>query len=200
MSGRKWGTLWKIVSACQTVLRTTMTCTKILDQMQQTEGYSSESRYIFLQDLSPFSLERFKEVMWFDSITGYVSMSKRRLVWRTTTDGSRESWSASFHSMNMLVPYPFPYCEAVLLELLLQLWSKKWSATNTPRCNETRHSRNACDVVQVQHHLSFVQNVQLSFQFAWNDWKAMQTSMLLNTSPEFELAVYTVCALSGGQV
>ncbi|WKY15602.1 hypothetical protein Q1695_000799 [Nippostrongylus brasiliensis] len=42
-------------------------------------------------------------------------------------------------------------------------------------------------------------NVQLSLQFEWNHWKALQTDMLLNTSPEFEMAVYTICALNGGQ-
>ncbi|KAK6759191.1 hypothetical protein RB195_021048 [Necator americanus] len=41
--------------------------------------------------------------------------------------------------------------------------------------------------------------VELSVQFAWNSWKAMEFSMLLNTSPEFELAAYTICALTDGQ-
>ncbi|KAK6017615.1 hypothetical protein OSTOST_16860, partial [Ostertagia ostertagi] len=41
--------------------------------------------------------------------------------------------------------------------------------------------------------------VQMTLQFEWNKWRAMETSMLLNTSPEFEMAVYTICALSGGE-
>ncbi|WKY15599.1 hypothetical protein Q1695_000798 [Nippostrongylus brasiliensis] len=41
--------------------------------------------------------------------------------------------------------------------------------------------------------------VQLSLQFEWNNFQALETNMLLNTSPEFEIAVYTICALSGGE-
>ncbi|KIH48854.1 hypothetical protein ANCDUO_21073, partial [Ancylostoma duodenale] len=41
--------------------------------------------------------------------------------------------------------------------------------------------------------------VAVSLQFAWNNWQALQFSMLLNSSPEFEMAAYTVCALTGGE-
>ncbi|KAK5968711.1 G protein-coupled receptor [Trichostrongylus colubriformis] len=54
---------------------------------------------------------------------------------------------------------------------------------------------------QVNYHGWFTKEagVLLSLQFSWREWKAMQTAMLLNTSPEFEMAVYTICALNGGQ-
>ncbi|KAK6049596.1 hypothetical protein COOONC_12899 [Cooperia oncophora] len=54
---------------------------------------------------------------------------------------------------------------------------------------------------QLNYHGWFTKQpgVQVSLQFEWNNWRAMQTSMLLNTSPEFEMAVYTICALNGGQ-
>ncbi|KAK6018680.1 hypothetical protein OSTOST_15724, partial [Ostertagia ostertagi] len=53
---------------------------------------------------------------------------------------------------------------------------------------------------QVNYHGWFTKQpgVQMTLQFEWNKWRAMETSMLLNTSPEFEMAVYTICALSGG--
>ncbi|KAJ1352174.1 hypothetical protein KIN20_008377 [Parelaphostrongylus tenuis] len=36
-------------------------------------------------------------------------------------------------------------------------------------------------------------------KFSWYKWNDVTTSMILNTSPEFELAVYTICALTGGE-
>uniref|UniRef100_A0A1I7XF29 XendoU domain-containing protein n=1 Tax=Heterorhabditis bacteriophora TaxID=37862 RepID=A0A1I7XF29_HETBA len=41
--------------------------------------------------------------------------------------------------------------------------------------------------------------IQISTQFSWREWKALQKSFLLNSSPEFEIAVYTLCALAGGK-
>nr|CDJ87541.1 unnamed protein product [Haemonchus contortus] len=54
---------------------------------------------------------------------------------------------------------------------------------------------------QVNYHGWYTRekNIEMSLQFEWNNWKAMDTSMLLNTSPEFEMAVYTICALGKGQ-
>ncbi|PAV77150.1 hypothetical protein WR25_17362 isoform B [Diploscapter pachys] len=40
--------------------------------------------------------------------------------------------------------------------------------------------------------------IQITLQFAWNDYHAMKQSFLLNSSPEFEFSAYTICALSGG--
>ncbi|EYB93068.1 hypothetical protein Y032_0186g1062 [Ancylostoma ceylanicum] len=54
---------------------------------------------------------------------------------------------------------------------------------------------------QLNYHGWFEREVgvALSLQFSWNNWQALEFSMLLNSSPEFEMAAYTVCALTGGE-
>ncbi|CAJ0610026.1 unnamed protein product [Cylicocyclus nassatus] len=74
-------------------------------------------------------------------------------------------------------------------------------ATNVIRFGNWLQFYNQEKAGNINYHGFFQKEngVELSLQFSWYDWQAMEFSMLLNTSPEFEMAAYTVCALTGGQ-
>ncbi|CAI4224110.1 unnamed protein product [Auanema sp. JU1783] len=53
------------------------------------------------------------------------------------------------------------------------------------------------DIIKTVSHLTSLQGVVIDTQFSWGLFEALEQSFLLNTTPEFEIAAYTVCALAG---